>query len=69
VHSTAINARSGAGKDHRPADPSLDIRYRVVCWFVAKEVKGGKTKEAAREKVAKDLRLSDRTVRRAVYGD
>jgi hypothetical protein len=56
-------------QDHRPADPSLDIRYRAIRWFVAEAVKGGLSKEKARQKVADDLNLSARTVRRAVYGD
>jgi hypothetical protein len=45
------------------------MRDRVVRWHVEEATKVGLTKAAAIEKVAKECNLSERTVKRAVYGD
>jgi hypothetical protein len=56
-------------QNHRPPNPALDIRDRVVRWHVEEAKKRGLTKAAAIEEVAEKCNLSIRTVRRAVYGD
>jgi hypothetical protein len=55
-------------QNHRPTDPSLNMRNRALRWFVDEAVEGGLTREAAIEDVAEKNGLSARTVKRAVYG-
>lgn len=56
-------------QNHRPPDPARDVRDRALRWLGSEAMKGGLTKAAAIERVAKECNLSERTVKRAVYRD
>jgi hypothetical protein len=56
-------------QNHRPANPALAMRDRALRWLVNEAMKGGLTKAAAIDRVAKECNLSERTVKRAVYRD
>ena len=53
--------------DHRPTDPELADRNRLVRWFVERSLEEGMKKRPAFERVAAELGMSESRVRSIFY--